>query len=457
MGFSLTGLLLDRADFVARCVVPGDVTELALDAVLDTLGVALAGAAEPVAAIAARGAQPIDSAGATLIGSGLRVEAGQAALVNGAAAHALDYDDTHTGLPGHPTVPVLAAVLALGDSTAATGEAVLRALLVGVEVECLLGELIGEPHYAAGWHATATLGAFGAAAGCAALLGLDREATEHALGLTAVSAAGPKAAFGTMAKPLQVGMAARNGLLAARWAAGGMTGPSAALDGPAGFAALHGGTPAVTDVSAPDRWRYRDVVFKYHAACFWAHSSIDATRALVAEHGIGPGDVAAVTARVSKTAATVCDRPGALSGLDSKFSIQANVARALSGVDTSAPASYEDTAAVPVLRPIAQRVSVIADPAMSLTDAELELTLHDGRVLNGSARADRPEPDPATRRSRLTDKFGRLTAHLLDNDRRDALTRNVRALPQLPDLRPLASALGTAATARAAVTEVTGA
>ncbi len=439
MSSSLTDVVIDRAAHVARSDVPSDVVEIALDAVLDTLGVAVAGAGEPIVTVAAADARPT-AGGSVLVGGGRRVPAEQAALVNGSAAHALDFDDTHIGFMGHPTTPVLAAVLALAEATGADGAAVLRALVVGVEAECLLGELVSAAQYAAGWHTTALLGAFGAALGCAALLELDRASTGHALALAAVSASGTRSAFGTMAKPLQVGMAARNGLLAARWAAGGMTGPAAPLDGGRGFAALHGARPDVRP-GDPTRWRYRDVVFKYHASCFLTHAPIDAARSLARGHGIAPADLRAVAVRVSPTAAQVCDRPRPLSGLDRKFSVQTTVAMALCGIETSAPSSFDGSVPATAVQAVAGRVSVAADPTLPTAAAEIVLTLRDGTTLGARSDANRPEPDATRRRARLLDKFDRIAGPLLGGDRGPAVPAAVRALPRSPDLTPLLGAL----------------
>lgn len=446
MSGSLARLVLDRADAVAQGAVPGDVMDLALDATLDTLGVAVAGATEPVVRIAARGMRTVDGGGATLVGDGRQVDAEQAALINGAAIHALDYDDTSTAygaqFPGplHPTGPVLAAVLALGETTGADGATLLRALLVGVEVEYLLSELLTMSHYEAGWHATATCGTFGAALASAFLLRLDRVATEQVLGLASIGSVGMRSAFGSMGKPLQVGLAARNGLLAARWAADGMTGPSEPLDGPMGYFALHHG--AAADQEPADQWRYPNVIFKYHAACFGLHSTIEVTRGLVAEHGILPTDVTDAELRVTEFSADQLSRPNALVGLESKFSHEANMARVLAGVDTSNPASYEEDAELAAtLRPLAGLVRVVGDPTQERIGADVRLTLRDGRVVKASGHVDTPEPDPKVRRQNVIEKFQRLTQTELGEQRSAELAARVYELPEATTLAPLVSAL----------------
>jgi 2-methylcitrate dehydratase PrpD len=163
--------------------IPREARETAHHCLLDFLGVTLAGSQEPLTEI--------------LVGEIVRSEGGKeagiigrrardrltAALVNGAAGHALDFDDTHATMTGHPSGPVLSALLALAETEGADGRALLAALVAGVELECRIGALLGGGHYAAGFHTTGTVGTFGAAAACAHLLGLDQAGWLHALGL----------------------------------------------------------------------------------------------------------------------------------------------------------------------------------------------------------------------------------------------------------------------------------
>src|SRR2546423_1555634 len=207
---------------------------------------------------------------ATLVGRSTRASAPMAALVNGATSHALDFDDTHMAMIGHPTVPVAPAVLALGERLDAPGAAVLRALVAGVEVECRLGLLLIPSHYARGWHATGTLGTFGAAAACAALLDLDEDGWLRALGIAGTQASGLKAVFGTMGKPLHAGKAAMSGLLAATLTPPGFTASREIVEVHQGCAATH--AAALNDPEALDRRAgrhlIRDTLSKYHAACY---------------------------------------------------------------------------------------------------------------------------------------------------------------------------------------------
>src|SRR5208283_3122995 len=159
----------------------------------------------------------------SVIGHSIRVPALSAALVNSAAAHALDYDDVNMAMPGHPSVAILPGLLALAELHHSSGREVVAAFVAGYETACHIGMVLSPGHYNLGFHSTGTVGALGAAAACARLLGLDAETTATALGIAGTQAAGLKSQFGTMCKPFHAGKAAQNGLLAARLAARGFT------------------------------------------------------------------------------------------------------------------------------------------------------------------------------------------------------------------------------------------
>src|SRR5262245_10739009 len=156
---------------------------------------------------------------ATVLGRGERVDALLAAFLNGTSSHVFDFDDTHLKTVIHPSGPVAAAILALAEKTPVTGADFLHALILGVETECRIGNAVYPEHYDVGWHITGTAGVFGAAAAAGRLLGLDEQRMVWALGIAATQSSGLREMFGTMAKPMHPGNAARNGLLAALLAA----------------------------------------------------------------------------------------------------------------------------------------------------------------------------------------------------------------------------------------------
>jgi 2-methylcitrate dehydratase PrpD len=350
-----------------------------------------------------------------LIGRPERATRLTAALVNGAAGHALDFDDTHTTMSGHPSVPVLPALLALGETERAGGRALLAALVAGVELECRLGALLGFGHYAAGFHATGTIGTFGAAAACAHLLGLDEQGWLNAVGLAGTQAAGLKSGFGTMAKPLHAGRAASAGLLSALLARGGFTAQPAIVEVPQGFAATHAG--AEPSVAVLDRYvgRFliRETLFKYHAACYLTHAAIEAAVQLRDQHGLKPGTISRVEVHVSPALLSVCNIERPTSGLEGKFSLRATTALALLGEDTGDPATYsDDKMAAPHLTALRDLVHVVPTNELAPTQARVVVEGKQQRV-EAAADTGLPAADLPRQRAQLRRKFLALATPVL--------------------------------------------
>ena len=217
--------------------IPDEVIRRATQLFTNAVAVTVAGAGEPAAQVLARVVAGAPQPGpATLIGSGRSTVPLTAALVNGTASHALDLDDGYVRAFHHPSVGVFAAVLALAEDRGASGRALIEAFTIGVEVSCRLSDAVDGAHFERGWHTTGTVGAIGAAAGCARLLGLTPEATRHALGIAASLAAGIRQNVGTMTKPLHAGHACHSGVLASLLASQGFDAGSEALEGAYGFA-----------------------------------------------------------------------------------------------------------------------------------------------------------------------------------------------------------------------------
>src|SRR5438034_4229323 len=212
---NLTLALAEQACSVNYDSLPEPVRELARQCVLDYFGVALAGADDPLAQILLdEFSEAGGAAQASVIGHKVRLPALSAALVNGAIGHALDYDDVNLAMPGHPSVAILPGLLALAEARQSSGREIIVAFVAGYETACRIGMALRPGHYNLGFHATGTVGAFGAAAPCARLLGLNAATTAQALGIAGTQASGLKSQFGTMCKPFHAGKASQNGLLA---------------------------------------------------------------------------------------------------------------------------------------------------------------------------------------------------------------------------------------------------
>jgi len=442
---SLTRALVDSVRTLGWEDIPEDAREVARQCLLDFLGCALAGAREePVEILVGTVVRAEASREASLVGRSERASRLSAARVNGTAAHALDYDDTHARMNGHPTAPVLPAVLALAESEDADGRRLLTALVAGIEVECRLGALLGDRHYAIGFHATGTLGTFGAAAACAHLLGLGEDAWLRAIGIAGSEAAGLKAAFGTMTKPLHAGRAASAGVLAALLAAGGFTAPPDVLETAQGFAATHGSTlpdrPVLDELAG--RFLIRDTLFKYHAACYLTHAAIEAAGRLRTRHAIDPHAIESVTVTVAPSLLGVCNITSPTTGLEGKFSLRATTALSLLGEDTGAVATYSDAkmraAAVVRLR---DRVRVEVDRGLSPMRARV-VVVADGRRLEDEADTGVPASDLAEQRRRLETKFGVLAGAVLGGRRARELAEEALAVDRLSSARSRVQQLG---------------
>jgi 2-methylcitrate dehydratase PrpD len=416
--------------------VPADVVEIAHHSVIDWFGCAVAGSAEPLSGILCA-ATGTDRGGATLVGLGRSTSERTAAMVNGTAGHALDFDDTSIVMGGHPTVPVLPAVLALGETVGATGADVLAAYLVGHEVEARIADMLGNGHYVRGWHSTSTVGIFGAAAGCARLLRLDRHQFKNAIGVAASNSAGVKANFGTMTKPLHAGQAAERGLLAARLAANGFTAAPDAFDGPQGLA-VAAGSPARWDRLARQTgaWLTRQTLFKYHAACYLTHAAIEATAAVLRPSE--PFDQAEVT--VHPSLLDVCNITAPTSGLEAKFSLSATLAYVALGIDTADPRSFTDDV---VNRPDVQSLlaAVTVRPSSRLRNTQAEIALRTPRgELSGFYDTGVPASDLAKQRERLTSKSQVLATPVVGAANAARLVSEAGRLSSLVDLSFIESA-----------------
>jgi len=414
-------------------------------AILDWLGVTLAGAQDPLVDILVSDAISAGEAGRSrLVGRHARTTPTFAAMINGAASHALDYDDVNKRLHGHPTVPVVPVLLAIAEQNGASGRDVLEAFAVGYEVECLIGEMMGLAHYDHGWHATATIGTFGAAAGAARLLGLNADQAAMAMGIAATQAAGLKSMFGTMCKPLHAGKAAMNGMMAARWAARGFTSRDDALECPQGFGLTQSTAfkplPVRPDANAP--FAVEENLFKYHAACYLTHSSIEAISALKADHGFSADDVASVRARVDSQHRKVCDIPEPATGLEIKFSIRHCIAMALMDLDTGDRAIYTDALAnQDNLIELRRKVDLEDKIHNNRHAAEVVVNLNDGTSLVQFFDVGAPADDVDAQEERLTAKFNRLAEPIVGTERTAETLDIVSALDKAENIDALMTAV----------------
>lgn len=414
-------------------------------AILDTVGVTLAGSREEGPALLLR-VPGLQEAGPSLVfGHGVRTSALNAALVNGTSAHAMDFDDVNIALGGHPSAPMVPALMALAEMTGATGRDLLTAFIAGFETETRLARGVNFHHYEKGWHPTATLGVFGVAAASARLLNLPPERIATALAIAASLASGIKSNFGSMTKPLHVGHCARSGLFAALLAQVSFTAKSDALEHKQGFLNVFNGAGnfdiarMFADWASPFDIERPGTGIKLYPCCGSTHASIDAAIALADPSPVDPADVERIDVRIHARRVPHINRPDPQSDLDAKFSVQYCIARALLErkvvVDHFENGAFDD----PAVRQLMQKTHVepYTNPPPDVGDhyaIELTVTLRSGKKL--AMRRERPcgrAPDDPTPPDSLKAKFESCAARALDD------VRTSRLYAALNDLENVAS------------------
>ncbi|HSC95511.1 MAG TPA: MmgE/PrpD family protein [Burkholderiales bacterium] len=443
--------------------LPAEAVHGAKVGILDTVGVTLAGAREDCArivdGIAARGAT-----GPSLIfGANCRTAPLEAALVNGTAAHALDYDDCNNTLGGHPSVPILPALFALADEIGASGRDFMAAYVAGFETECKIALGVHFYHYTKGWHPTATLGVFGAAAACAKLLKLSDEKTATALSIAASLASGVKANFGTMVKPLHIGHTTRNGMFAALLARDGFSAGDRVFEHKQGFFNVFNGEGNYDAGKILPAWAQPldiikpGIAIKQYPCCGSTHSALDAMLGLARGHKPAAEDIERVDVWTHTRRLEHTNRPEPKSDLDAKFSVQYCMARALLdrriSIEHFEGKAYEAPAVQKLLpRVHAAPYTTAQFPAENHFGAEVRVQLRGGKVL--SAKVDQPfgrtsdNPLPA---ALLKEKFEDCAARALPRERIGTLYSAIQGFENLKDVREVTALMaGESGIARAA-------
>jgi 2-methylcitrate dehydratase PrpD len=420
--------------------LPKSAIEMGRLAVLDWWGVTVGGVDEPVARLL-RDAAPEPDGPASVLGTGRTASPVTAALWNGTASHALDYDDTVTALPGHVTAPLLPGLLALAETRGASGRDLLTAFVLGVEVMCRVSRALAPGHYRAGWHATATLGRLGGAAACARLLGLDASGVDRAVGFAAAQMGGIHESFGTMGKPFQVGRAAADGLLSAMLAERGGTGATDLLDRPAWARRLSPDwTPSRLADGLGQDWAVNDVFFKRFPCCFATHAALTALLELAPR--LDPTAIEQVDLDVCRTTLLVADQRGPDTGLGGKFSIAYCAASALRRGHVREEHFTAEAVRDEGVRALAERVRLFPQADLDETRARAVVRLRDGSVVEqvGDLRMNR---DPERLRGELGVKFQALVEPRLGTREAARLRDTLGRIDEIENLTELTARRGS--------------
>jgi 2-methylcitrate dehydratase PrpD len=439
--------------------LPADVLARGAMHVLHLTAVALAGSradsSQPMLRVVVAAAGTPE---ATVYGVGRMTSATDAALANGTLAHALELDDDHRTGTVHPGAVVVPAALAACEAAGASGRTLLRAVMLGYEVMCRVGEAFMGRQFYRGFHPTGTCGVFGAAAAAGVAFGLGREQLVRALGIAGTQASGLAEwrVDGSWIKRLHPGRAAQSGVLAARLAREGFTGPATILEGATGFLhafAFEGAidTDAITRRLGTE-FRAMATAFKPYPCCRFSHGALDLALALHRE-GLDVSQVASLRLRIYKTDILgYGHRPR--STVDAQFCLPYLVAAALARGRVGLAELSDEAIRDPAILAVADRITVEEDPEFTTRypdryPTELVVSLRDGRCVerfndcpSGDPEAAEYAPDPELLHRQVEEHVRALLGETGYGDRGEALIRTARGLADVPDVRILAGLLG---------------
>lgn len=444
------------AHFVATtefCALSAAEVTAAKVAISDCIGCMIAGSITDAGTIVRRVAEASSPDGAaTVIGGSRGLSAQAAALANGAAAHALDYDDILWTLYGHPSASILSSALAVAETAGASGRDLILAYAIGVEIIGKLGRSVNPLHYEHGWHATASIGVIGAAAACARLLGLNRGQIAMALGIAASGACGVRRNFGTMTKPFHAGNAARGGVLAAELAREGFTSDLTAFEGEFGWAhTLNARSVPKTEelrekLGKPWELSEPGIVLKRYPACGGTHCALDAMIALKKDHQLDLNEIEKIVCHASPFAKKVLLYPRPKTGLEGKFSME--FCLAVAAIEGQAGLRHFDDKWVsdPRVASLLQRISFESradlEPDISADAVPAEVTVHArGQTFSRKVLVPSGDPrNPMTAAQRL-EKFLACTGGIVADSDANRLFADFERLDQCQQLGALVTPL----------------
>ncbi|MFA5663210.1 MmgE/PrpD family protein [Castellaniella sp.] len=416
-------------------------------AIIDTIGVTLAGMTEPAVKLLYGLSGLAQAPGqSTVFGCARKTSALDAALINGTSSHALDFDDFSQPFGGHQSAPLVAPLFALAEERGASGRQVIDAYVVGVETEIKIARAVNFVHYEKGWHPTSTLGVFGASAACGYLIGLDQSRMAVALALAASMAAGIKANFGTMTKPLHIGQCARQGLFSALLAERGYSANIGALEHRQGFLDVYNG-PGMHDPSAmlagwaePLEVLGMDMGLKQFPCCGSTHPAVMVALKIQQAYDLPVDSIRDIVVKTHRRRLPHTNNPNPTSSLEAKFSIQYAVARALVSRHVSLAHFLDDAIFEASVRQLMANMQVMpldqdADAQGGQFGAEIQLNLKNGRRIVDSldSTVGRGRSNPMSD-AEMWEKFGHCAQILIPEDNARAAFRLMGSLETIDDI-----------------------
>jgi len=433
--------------------LPKQTTEKVKEYIVDVIGCMVGASRDPQAqavldVVKKQGGNPESS----VLSHGFKTSAMNAALINGTMGHILDFDDDHREGTMHPTVVVFPAVFALGETLKSSGKELMRALILGLEVMIRVGESFLGKSYYQGFHPTGTCGVFGAAAGCAMLLGLDVKRTMYAIGLAGSFTAGTQewSTEGSWQKPLQAGHPAMFGVLSALLAEKGFIGARTVFEGPNGFIRAHSFKDTfdygrITDTLGK-KWEMMDTSIKVHACCRFGGPVADCALDLY-KQGVRAKDVKKIVAKVSDfTIRVLCTPPEPkyrpVTHVDAQFSLPYTIAVAICKNKTGPGEFKEDVLGDREVLELAGKITWEVDPAAEAVypkayPATVVATLKDGREVVSHVDYPRGDPENPVSMDDIVKKFNSLTEKYFDQKKRTKIIEEVKQLEKIDNVNKI--------------------
>ncbi|KKM09168.1 2-methylcitrate dehydratase [Clostridiales bacterium PH28_bin88] len=442
-GKTLTGKVAEYVVSTGYDLLEAPVVEMAKDSFMDWLGSALAGSSQPAGMIMLGVAEELGgNPQATLVPTGRKTSATNAALVNGGISHIVELDDVHKASILHPGAPVIPAALAAAELVGAGGKDLLLAIVLGYDVAIRIGEAVTPAHYYY-WHTTATCGTFGAAAAAGKLLGLGEGAMVHALGSAGTQAAGlwEFLADGAMSKHLHPGKSAMNGLLSALLARKGFTGASRILEGERGFfkatAAAYDEGKVTRDLG--ERFKVMENCFKIHASCRHTHHAIDVVLELVGRNDLRFSQIESIRVGTYQIALNIAGnhQPGTVYA--AKFSLPFCVSLAAKHQKAGLYQFTEEALHDPEIRGLMSRVELSVDPELEARypdqwPARVDIRTRDGKTYSAETAYPKGDPENPVSHAELQEKFRELASPRLGVSRVAGLLDVMERLEYVADM-----------------------
>lgn len=439
------GVSKQLATWISSCRpedIPENVKQDGLRSFVNWLGCAVGGSAHAATKSSLAALRPYAGAPqASVIGHRVRLDALNAAFVNGVSSHILDFDDTHLRTILHPTGPVAAAALAMAEARGLSGSDLLNGMIVGVETECRIANAICPEHYDAGWHITGTAGVFGATTAVARLINLDAKRTNYALGLAATQASGLREMFATMGKSFHVGSAAKNGIGAALLAEQGFESSEQSIEAPFGFANVMSTKQDLLEVTSDlgNRWETSKNAFKPFACGIVLHPIIDCCLQLSQKFPFCENEIDTVSVRSNPLVLKLAGNISPRNGLEAKLSVFHAAAVALLRGDGSPTAYTDEIVSDEDIIALGKRITVISEPTISISSAECSVLLKGGRVLSQSVEFAVGGYERPMTNQELEQKFIKQAAAILGQSPAERLLEsswNLRSVVNLQDMAP---------------------